>query len=141
MRRDVRVCVLVLARACASACSIIIHFHRFLQAPLFNELIYRFLVNNNRAREGGGGVCIYTCNTLYGVRLARGEEKNGLLIFVVLTRRPPIMCLCLPCAWLPPPLLTAATVATTNLYCTSVSPFFHNRRRRRRRRHCATETR
>jgi len=113
-----------------------IHFHRFL-APLFNELIYRFLVNNNRrVRDGGGGV--YVC-TLYGVRLARGEEKNGLLIFVVLARRPPITLVLTLCFAAPLPATFTTARPSPPLTHTRVSPFFHNRRHRHRR--CATETR
>lgn len=105
----------------------------------FNELIYRFLVNNNRrVRDGGGGV--YTFIILLYIRcarLARGEEKNGLLIFVVLNRgRPPtIIRLCLPCASLPLPRRRIRH--HTNLHA-RFSIFCHNRPHRHRR--CATET-
>lgn len=128
----------------------------FCQAPLFNELIYRFLVNNNRRARGRRRRRRRRGIWRRWVASYAGWRKKRPIDF----RRPPLprrataapvvrlLCrLCLPCASLLPPRprsAVATAITTTNLHA-SFSLFFpHNHRRRHRvysHRRCATETR
>jgi hypothetical protein len=108
------VCVCVCASlfvclwVCACAYSIIIFYKHFIfivfWRHLFNELIYRFLVNNNR-RARGRWRCVKKyiyIYTLYGVCLVRGVRKKTAYWFSSSSPAARLQCLCLPCASLPP---------------------------------------